>query len=109
MTDKTTKSLTDHQRLAKDAIQIQDACNLRGVLLAWHKAICDQSVARGGQVEEFLNVLYLSKISSLMNAQTDAIGGVEIPGFDDDRGHPTTRTSFYMAYNWAMSLQEDGK
>lgn len=88
-------------KLAKDALQIQDASNLRGVILAWHKAICNDAVARGGQVEEFLNILYLSKVTSLLKAETDGIGSVTIPDVDDAEGRPQVVADFRMAYEWA--------
>ncbi len=84
-------------RLAHEAIQIQDASNLRGVLLAWHKAICNENVPRGGQIEEFLNVLYLSKVASLLRAETDSLGSCRV-GMGAD---------FRMAYDWAKRAEAD--
>ncbi len=88
------------EMIAQDAIAVQDASNLRGVLLAWHRALCEKAVTRGGQVEEMLNVLYLSKVSSLLSAETDGIGSVSI---NDDGEH---NTDFRMAYKWAKSVEE---
>lgn len=90
-----TKTL---QQLAKEAMGVQDASNLRGVLLAWHRALCQDCVTRGGQVEEFLNILYLSKVSSLLKAETDAIGSCAI--YDSGAGKDS-KTDFTQAYNWA--------
>lgn len=80
-------------RLAREAVAIQDASNLRGVLLAWHKAICNQAVARGGQVEEFLNLLYLGKVTSLIGANADSIGDAY-----------SGSTTWSAAYEWAKRV-----
>lgn len=86
-------------QLAREAVLVQDACNLRGVLLSWHKALCNENIARGGQHEQYLNILYLSKVTSLLRATTDGIGSVTIvdPDGTDD---------FRAAYGWARNLSD---
>lgn len=98
VTDRRDKTLG---ALAREAIQIQDASNLRGVLLAWHKALCQDVVVRGGAVEEFLNILYLSKVTSLLHCECDGIGSVEC-----HEGAPDKPTDFRMAYEWAQSVSK---
>lgn len=97
--DKRDKPLS---QIAREAIAVQDASNLRGVLLSWHKAICQDCVARGGQAEEFINLLYLGKVCSLMKADGTAIG--------DARRYTTAQVynRFTDAYDWAKRVSGEG-
>ena len=97
MTPKTTN------QLAKEAIQVQDACNLRGVILAWHRAITDPVVVRGSHVEDYLNLLYLGKIASLLHADAESIGDATLRDANG-KGNDTT---WRMAYEWACKQAEE--
>lgn len=93
---------TDLKSIARDALDVQNACNPRGVLLAWHKALClvwDDIDARNA-----INVLYLSKMTSLLRADADSIGSVSL-------GLVTTGTTkrewdFTRAYDWAKRVAQ---
>lgn len=89
----------EQKKLVKDALQVQDAVNLRGVLLAWHKAAC----AIGTDWRHPVNVLYLAKVSSLMALKTDGIGGVHTGSFADENYEDL----FHKAYSWAVDYTRE--
>jgi hypothetical protein len=77
-------SLAAVKKAAKDAIEVQNACNLSGVLLAWHQAACalmahHQSNSDPLFLRHPINILFMSKVSSLMGVNTDCIGGIKAP------------------------------
>lgn len=80
---------------AKKVVDIQDACNLTAVLGAWHEAARFLARHEGNASPAFrihpVMVMYLSKVTSLMELSTDGIGGVSI-GHDED--------AFRLAYDW---------
>lgn len=85
--------------LAREAIDVQDAVNLRGVLWSWYTALCQDCVPRGSPEELNLNTLYLSKVTSMLHATADSLGGVTV-------GANNIRTvakpmEFSEAYEWA--------
>lgn len=74
------KNRTPLQNACADALAVQDASNLSGIILAWgrhQQAIKD---ACGGNNEAYhhhpVNLLFISKITSLMRVNADCIGGV---------------------------------
>ena len=78
-------TLADHAKLV---LEIQDACNLQPILRAWSEA---QPVIRatghGIEGEEHhelhaINIMFLSKVLSLMVVNGDCLGGVEHSGKD---------------------------
>lgn len=84
------------QELAKICIDIQDACNLSGVLRTWADSqALIREVSGGGAayVRHHANVLFLSKITSLMVVNADCIGGVSGGSINPDL--------FRGAYDWA--------
>ena len=92
----------DIRKLQDDCLAIQDACNLSGVLLAWGRhqmLIRDHARAMGIKYETHpANILFLSKVTSLMQVDADCIGGVSRtsvarPG--------VTADLFHNAYKWA--------
>lgn len=83
------------QDAARDALLIQNASNLSGVIHAWANmqgAVLDDVGA--GNLHA-VNILMLSKIVSLMGVTTDCIGGVTVDGQD----------MFKPAYEWANKEQ----
>ncbi len=74
---------------AKDALAIQDACNLSGVLHAWadmQRSILDLGLSAEDTRRHPVNVLLLSKVLSLTGMGGDCLGGVERDGKDLFRG-----------------------
>lgn len=66
---------------AQQALGVQNACNLAGVLGAWQRVQTILADACGGNATDKyrthpVNILFLSKVVSLMGCGTDAIGGV---------------------------------
>ena len=90
---------------AQAALDVQNAVNLSGVLHSWANA---QQVLReacggnasGDYLRHPVNVLFLSKVTSLMAVATDCIGGVYmsaktfIEGYDEDL--------FLKAFTWCQ-------
>jgi len=84
------------KRLAQQAIVLQDACNLSGVLYTWgsdevRDAIWEDVRAMGGGTTMFnnhpLNILFASKVASLTSCEL----GLE----------------FSKAYAWAQSILKE--
>ncbi len=97
------------EEVARDALEVQNACNLSGVLHTWaamQPAIRDAieaSAARGNFPEgrvlagyelHAVQILMLSKVLSLMKVDGDCIGGVSRGEQDLFRG----------AYAWANDV-----
>jgi hypothetical protein len=86
----------NHETLRKECVLVQDACNLSGVLQSWAKwqtLIRDDAARMGIRYETHpANILFLSKITSLMRVTGDAIGGVHSSPHED---------LFHNAYKWA--------
>jgi hypothetical protein len=82
-------------RLQSDCIMVQDACNLSGVLHSWAKwqmFIREDAQRMGVRYETHpANILFISKVASLMKVCADSIGGVS-------QGHDL----FHIAYKWAI-------
>ena len=61
----------------KDALAVQDACNLSGVVYAWAevmKRVCEEAYAAGKGTDwknsHPINVMYASKVASLTGCET---------------------------------------
>lgn len=70
------------KRELKKAIDVQGACNLSGVLHSWASAasVVREAVATNHGVafnSHPINVLYASKVASLLGMNLDSLGGVE--------------------------------
>ena len=91
-------------KLAQEAIQVQDASNLRGVLRSWWEALCQDSVFHGSPEEAMLNALYLSKVTSMTCSITDGIGHVEVYR---NNLKPIDPVDFSKAYDWAHKVIEE--
>lgn len=94
-------------QLAQEAIDVQNASNLRGVLRSWWEALCQDCVGHGSPEELNLNAPYLSKVTSLLCASADGIGGVHVrmnglKVIQDPIG-------FSSAYDWAKKASEVSK
>lgn len=65
----------------KDALDVQNASNLSGILLTWarHQAILKEVC--GGNNDRYhkhpVNIMFLSKVTSLMGVNADCLGGVD--------------------------------
>ena len=91
--------MNDMKELARAALQVQDAVNLRGVLLAWHKAACEV----GPNWRHPINILYMSKVASLMGVRSDSIGGV----WEGTAGEDDYKDLFRSAYAWACDVTRE--
>lgn len=89
-------------QLAQEAIDVQNASNLRGVLSSWHKALC--AVGHGSPEELMLNALYLSKVTSLLQADCDGVGGISIHA--NNHQPLIQHMEFETAYEWAMGVSK---
>lgn len=70
------------KKAAQDARDVQNASNLSGILMAWHKAACavnNEHLPHGEMLRHPINLLFMSKVASLMQVNTDCIGGIQIP------------------------------
>jgi hypothetical protein len=91
-------------KAAQDALAVQDACNLSGVLLAWarHQAVL-REVCGGNSSLEYrhhpVNVLFLSKVLSLLQLGGDPGGGVFF-------GNEVPRSAFGRAWEEVKQLAE---
>lgn len=96
-----TYSQEEKHELLK-ALSIQSACNLTAVLHSWAQA---SSVVRevlctnhGPEFNKHpINILYMSKVASMLAVNSDCIGGV-----NDD-----TKDLAYWAFGEAKKLQEE--
>lgn len=86
---------------AKKVVDIQDACNLVAVLGAWHEAAKFLAHHEGNASPTFrihpVMVMYLSKVTSLMELSTDGIGGVSLSPSED---------AFRLAYDWCQEASQ---
>lgn len=80
------------------ALAVQDACNLSAVLATWARLRPSYNSPAPAAAHP-LDILFLSKVSSLMVADASAIGSVGIDGAD----------AFALAYEWAKSVTGEGK
>lgn len=65
----------DLRDLAREAIQIQDACNLTGLALGWHKSACRVREALGysrTSNSHPINRLWCHKLADLAGVPTDS-------------------------------------
>ena len=77
----------------KEAILIQDAVNVTAIVGAWNRARIELRDYTNANTR-MLDVLYMSKLSSLLKFNTDCIGGVT---FED-------KDAFREAYDYARTL-----
>lgn len=81
------------QELAREALQVQDACNLSGIVLAWGRAICRLRQLIPGGTDDInqhhINVLWADKVNDLTRAR-----------YGD---------KFSQAYEWATNLTHEEK
>lgn len=65
------------QDLAREAIQVQDTCNLRGVLLGYHKAMCRLAQIVGSDYATHpISVLWADKVAHLAGTQYVDVGTI---------------------------------
>lgn len=86
----------DLKHLAEISIEIQNACNLSGVLHTWADSqalIRDDAQGGKAYLRHHANVLFLSKVVSLMVVNADCLGGVS--------GGSSAPDLFRAAYDWA--------
>jgi hypothetical protein len=92
------------QEAARQAVLIQDASNIGPVIRLWGRMqtvlYADADKYGVNYKEHHLQVLMLSKITSLMPAKCDGIGGVLLPG-----KNPDWNDAFSAAYGWALDTQ----
>jgi hypothetical protein len=70
-TEKKPRTLVE---LTNEALLVQDACNLSGVVIAWARAIVDLRIALGSAGTDeinthFVNVLWADKVAHLTKTQ----------------------------------------
>jgi hypothetical protein len=84
----------------KEAILIQDAVNVTAIVGAWNRARIDLRSCLTTNIDAMLDldVLYMSKLSSLLKFDEDCIGGVKHRGKD----------AFREAYTYARTVIEEG-
>lgn len=93
---------------ARDALAVQDASNLSGVLHSW-AALQGRLMQLFGNFDADkylrhpLNVLFMSKVASLMGVRTDAIGGC----YTGTPGEEDYADQFRKAYGWALDLTRE--
>lgn len=97
----------EKRELAK-ALDVQSACNLSGVLHSWAKAATVvQHVLCTNRGEDFnkhpINILYMSKIASLLGVNADCLGGVE----GAKPGEDATSDLAYWAFGEASRVTEE--
>lgn len=75
------KTYTSIAEVCKDALLIQDACNLQAIINTWGamQSLVREDATKNGIIYQRhpVNVMMLSKIVSLMNVNADCLGGVE--------------------------------
>ena|SRR3990167_6879392 len=96
MNEDTKEAL---RKAANDAINVQDACNLSGVLYTWarHQEVLRDVCKGNGSPEYFhhpVNIMFASKVASLMRVETDSLGGIRT-----DPDHD----AFGPAYDWCKA------
>lgn len=68
-------------KAVRDALDVQDASNLSGVLLTWARYQPVLKDLCGGNNDRYhkhpVNILFLSKVTSLMGVNADCLGGVD--------------------------------
>lgn len=87
-------------RAVREAIDVQDASNLSGVLLTWVRYQPILKDLCGGNNDRYhkhpVNIMFLSKVTSLMGVNADCLGGVD-GGFE---GHGEIENLFDLAYDY---------
>lgn len=71
----TPAARPDLRDLAREAIQIQDACNLTGLALGWHKSACRlrEALAYSRDSDRHpINRLWYHKLADLAGVPTDS-------------------------------------
>ena len=84
--DNTSPVLTADERIAlkraaSDAIAVQNACNISGILAAWSRAqTAIRAATRSSEAMAAhpIQLLFLSKITSLMGVGSDSIGSISV-------------------------------
>lgn len=98
----------DINAVLQDTLRIQDASNLSGVLHAWadmQAIVRADAFSRGIAYETHpVNILLLSKITSLMRVQSNSIGSVNRLKEDGEEVD-----LFDSAYEWITDLLEGKK
>lgn len=77
----TTDERLALKRAASDAIAVQNACNISGILNAWARAqtaIRAATRSNEAMATHPVQLLFLSKITSLMGVRSDAIGSITV-------------------------------
>lgn len=93
------------ERAISDALAVQNASNLSGILHTWanHQPIIKELC--GGNNDRYhkhpVNILFLSKVTSLMGVNADCLGGVD-GGFADSK---EIENLFELAYNYCLENQ----
>lgn len=95
------------KEIFEEAIFIQDAVNLTAILGAWRKARIELNDCALGAPDKtrLLDVLYVSKVTSLLSVNATCIGGVE--GLLNPRTDTNATDLFSEAYSYARSLVND--
>lgn len=80
MTDGHISQVQALCRACDDAIVVQNASNLSGVLASWtrHQSVI-KDICGGNNVQYHqhpVNILFLSKVVSLMHVDVDCLGGI---------------------------------
>jgi hypothetical protein len=67
------------KKAAQDALNVQNACNLSGILNSWAKLQSTLKDSSNGDdyLRHAVNIAFLSKVVSLMVVNADCLGGVE--------------------------------
>jgi hypothetical protein len=84
--DNTSPVLSTDERIAlkraaSDAIAVQNACNISGILNAWARAqTAIRAATRSSEAMTThpVQLLFLSKITSLMGVNSDSIGSISM-------------------------------
>ncbi len=102
------------QDCARAALEVQDACNLSGVLHSWadcQRVLMDE--CRGNASPSYLshpvNVLFGAKVASLMHVTLTSIGGAE--GYRQARGTGDTWSKvdvFASAFDECKRMSGEG-
>lgn len=102
-----TYSQEEKHELLK-ALSIQSACNLTAVLHSWAQASSVvREAIRTNHGDTFnkhpINILYMSKVASMLAVNSDSIGGVN----GTKPGEQSDSDLAYWAFGEAMRLQEE--
>ena len=95
---KPDGSKSELRKAAETALSIQDACNLTAVIGSWSRLRSAYGNPPPASAHP-IDVLFLSKIASLVTLSADSIGSVSLDGAD----------VFAPAYEWCKAVANDGK